>query len=347
MIINKAIKAILAILISLLTFPTIAADLPKLFQKVNPSVVEIVVKETKIAEEGPAKRVSTGAIGSGFLISEDGLIMTAAHVVQTADKAVVRFFSGETAEAKVISSNPWYDVALIKVHRVPDDIPVAKLGDSDLVKEGEEIFIIGAPLGISHTLTSGIISARRSPENLVDGIKPAELLQTDAAINQGNSGGPMFNMQGEVIGIVSHMISQSGSYEGLGFVVTSNLAKDLLLEEPSMWTGMTGHLLETNLAQLLNLPQDSGIMVQDVAAGSPAARLGLKPGSVRAVIEETELILGGDIILSIQGIRLTSPENFVRAYNAIQGLKENDKISLIVFRNGKTIELSKTLSQLY
>jgi S1-C subfamily serine protease len=313
----------------------------ELFARVAPSVVDIATQGTALANRGPATRTTVGGLGSGFLVSEDGKIMTAAHVVQTADKVAVRFLSGEVVEARVISSDPTADVALIQVESVPPGTPVAVLGDSDDVQVGDQVLVVGAPFGFESTLTVGYISGRRTARELFGGLKPVELLQTDAAINQGNSGGPMFNMKGEVIGIVSHILSLSGGFEGLGFVITSKLAGRLLLEEPSIWSGFDGYVLEGDLAKVLNVPQQRAILVQNVAAGSPASTLGLRPGTVRAVIDEQPIVLGGDIILEIQGISLGTAENEQRIRDIITSLPADGRLSLTVLRGGEQMTISK------
>ena len=196
---------------------TQAESVGDLFERVNSSVVEIATQEREIAPQGGNQFISVAGLGSGVLISEDGLILTAAHVIQAADTIKVRFLNGEIVEADVLASEPSADVALVQVKKVPEDLHVAELADSDEVEVGDKVFVIGAPLGVSHTLTVGHLSARRAPNSLAGSMLSTELLQTDAAINPGNSGGPMFNMEGQVIGIVSHIISLSGGAEGLGF----------------------------------------------------------------------------------------------------------------------------------
>jgi S1-C subfamily serine protease len=318
-----------------------AQTVAELFERVAPSVVEIAVKQTALPKQGPATPAEVGGIGSGFLISPAGMIMTAAHVVQTADKVAVRYRSGEVVEAKVVSSDPSADVAMIQAASVPDGTPVAKLGDSDAVQVGDQVFVVGAPFGFSYTLTVGHISGRRTPHEVFGGLAPVELLQTDAAINQGNSGGPMFNMQGEVIGIVSHILSLSGGFEGLGFVITSNLARKLLLEQKSLWSGLDGYVLEGRLARLLNVPQEGAILVTNVAAAAPASVLGLQPGKVRVVIEGETVILGGDIILAVQGIPTDQPDSFQRIRKAVGELAADDRLTVTVLRGGQVLELSK------
>ncbi len=321
-------------------------SLGDLFEKVDPSVVEIATIQEVIADEGPAKRTRAGGLGSGFLISEDGLIMTASHVVQLAEDVAVRWVTGEVSKATIVSSNPNADVAIIRAETVPESIKPLVLADSDLVRTGDKIFIIGAPRNYAHSLTVGHVSARRKPKDLFGGIEPVELLQTDAAINEGNSGGPMFNMGGEVIGVVSHIFSQSGGSQGLGFVVTSNMARTEMLEKKPFWSGINGFQLTEGWAKIFNLPQNTGILIEQVADGSASDRLGLQPGTYRAEIEGQKLTVGGDVILAIQGVPVGA-ENFgPKVEQAIDELAEDGLLELKVLREGRIISLSKPIGEL-
>jgi len=325
-----------------------AADpsLSKLFLQVDPAVVEIATVQQVVADQGSARRVSSGSLGSGFLISADGLIMTAAHVVQVADALSVRFVTGDVVTARVVASDPSSDVALIKAESVPAGIIPATLGDSDAAKIGDQVFVIGAPYGIAHSLTVGHISGRRTPDQLFGGFEKVELLQTDTAINEGNSGGPMFNMEGEAIGIVSHILSSSGGFQGIGFVITSNIATHLLLDDPTPWTGLHGVLVEGPLARALNIPQGAGTLVESVAAGSPASAIGLRPGKLKAQIADQSLALGGDIILAVNGILVGSPDFNRRISDSVRALSGDDRLILRVLRDGDIIELNKPVSAL-
>ena len=199
--------------------------------------------------------------------------------MQAVDDLVVELADGTRIPATVASSEPAADLALVQLRRLPPKLSVAPLGDSDAVSVGDRCFVIGAPLGVSHTLTVGHVSARRRPQQTLGALHRAELLQIDAAVNPGNSGGPMFNMAGEVVGIVSHILSPDSSFIGLGFAVTSNLARKLMLEEPSFWSGMEAVPVGGELAAALNVPDGaSGLLVQRVALLSPAQKLGLRAG---------------------------------------------------------------------
>jgi serine protease Do len=314
-----------------------AQSVGEVFKRVNPSVVIIRARWTEAAGQGQLRRVSE--VGSGVLISMDGQVITAAHVVQTADEITAEFLDGEQVGATVIASEPEADVSLLRLARSPSRPVVARLGDSDRVQVGDQIFIIGAPYGIGHTLSVGHVGARYKPNTVYSGMSLAEFLQTDAAINPGNSGGPMFNMQGEVIGIASHNISRSGGFEGLGFVVTSNMARRLLLDHKSFWTGISGVILEGALAKALNLPQPVGMLIQQVAAKSPSAEIGLRSGTIQATIDGKSMLLGGDIILSVQGIRI-GDASYEEIQEVLSRLPSGATVRLSVLRDGQIVELS-------
>ena len=319
-----------------------ASSLSKVFEKVNPSVVVILTKERGYAslQSGQAVTFGKGGLGSGIVVSKDGLVMTAAHVVQVADAVVVRFVDGSMVGAKVVGSAPQADVALLQLDQVPDNLTTAELGNSDNVKIGDEIFVIGAPYGVDHTLTVGYMSGRRHPEVVCNSLLPIEFLQTDAAINKGNSGGPMFSMDGKVIGIVSHILSHSGGSEGLGFAASINTAKDLLFEQGSVWTGLEAYLVSGPLAKALNLPQDAGLLIQRVADDSPGHRLGLRPGVIPVEIGGKHLLLGGDIVLEVKGITVSAElEHTCQIRQKVVGL-DHGNFEMKVLRDGKVVNLT-------
>jgi S1-C subfamily serine protease len=319
-----------------------AASVADVYQRIKSSVVVIETTQREVDPAAGLNLVSVGGLGSGVLISSDGRIMTAAHVVQTADVIVVRFMSGEKIPARVVASVPAADLALLQLERGPSMAQVAPLGDSDRVRVGDQIFVVGAPFGISHSLTVGHVSARRLDNSALGGMERTELLQTDAAINQGNSGGPMFNTGGEVVGIVSYILSRSGGFEGLGFVVTSNMARRLLLEERSVWTGLQGRLLEGDLAGIFNVPQSRALLVEAIAEHAPARRMGLWPGSIRARIADVEMIVGGDIVLEFMGISLDDERAAEKIRGTLGRLQPGDQIRLKVLRAGEVLELTSS-----
>ncbi len=329
---------LLSLFVLLLPTAIHADTLQQLFKRVNPSVVVVHVEERTATRRRGMTTVP--GLGSGVLISEDGLVFTAAHVVQTADTVEVEFLDGQTIWAEVVASEPKADVALLKLREVPEGAVIAKVADSDRVNVGDQVFVIGAPLGLSHTLTVGHISARHTSGDAAGELTLGEFFQTDAAINQGNSGGPMFNMDGEVIGIVSHIMTLSGGFDGLGFVATSNMAMHWLVHHRSMWTGLQGRLVMGETAKALNIPQAAGFLVEQVAKRSPAASLGLQGGKVRAVIKGEEVILGGDILLEVQGLNIAQKDSYKKIQEALAKLRPGDELQVVVLRAGKIVKLT-------
>lgn len=306
------------------------------FKKVDGAVLIIHANYKDMVAGVDTKFASVPGIGSGVLISADGKVLTAAHVVQTADEIVAEFRNGQRVSARILSSDPAADVALIQLEKVPPGAVIAKLGDSDATEVGDQVFIVGAPLGLGYTLTVGHISARNRPNIMYSGMARAEFFQTDAAINQGNSGGPMFNMQGEVIGIVSHILSKSGGSEGLGFVVTADAARRVLLEMNPYWSGVEGYLLAGDLARAFNVPQPAGMLIQRVSPKSPAAQIGLRPGSMPAVINGQSLIVGGDVVLEVQGVPIVPDgSSYAVIRDRLGQLKKGEEIRIVIIRGGE------------
>ena len=275
--------------------------------------------------------------GSVVLIGEEGLIWTAAHVVQSAEAVQIEFLDGDIYEGTVISSVAQADVALVKIegdfqlkHK-----KVAEIGDSDSVSIGEDVFLFGAPHGFKQSLSRGILSDRFVPEHLSNNFVKIVFLQTDASINPGNSGGPMFNMRGEVIGIAGRIYSNSGRFEGIGFAMSSNVANKLLMQEPGVWVGMESILLDGNLAKALNLPQEAGLLITNLSSKGSAGALGLKGGFISAKIEETGLKIGGDIVLELAGLTVKDINSIFQIRKKISEAKPGEATTMTDLRNGK------------
>ena len=321
--------------------PVAAQNVRDTFRKVSPSVVVIRASGRDVSGRG---EVRFSEIGSGVIISQDGKVMTAAHVVHAMDEIRVEFVGGETVPARVISSEPTADLSLLKLDHVPSGTLVARMANSDDVQIGDQVVVIGAPYGLTYSMSVGWISARWAPNTVHKAMPLAEFFQTDAVINQGNSGGPMFNLAGDVVGIVSHNISKSGGSEGLGFVVTINTAKKLLLEQRSFWSGLEGRLLTDEQADLFNLPQRSlGYLVTTVAKGSPGEAVGLRGGTKVAVIDGESFVVGGDIILKVQGIAVGGLETYEKIRLALAGMSPGASMNVTVLRAGQILELTGTM----
>lgn len=307
----------------------------KLYDNAVKSVATIQTDDYEIQNGDITK---TGAIGSGVLIDSLGYILTASHVVHTANTIKVRFQNGKEVKAQVVSSIPSIDVALLKLEYVPEGVFPVKTGNSENTKIGEQIFIIGAPLGFEYSFSTGHISGKMNKSMLAHG-QIIEFLQTDAAINHGNSGGPMFNDKGEVIGIISFIVSQSGGFEGIGFAVAITPAKKMLFETSSLWTGFEGYFLDERLAGILNLPQESGMLVQRVTDNSMASKMGMEAGYLKFNYLGDEILLGGDIILSVLGTSCDSPHNFNAIKTQVNNLQKGQSVEIKILRKGKVMDI--------
>ena len=220
------------------------------------------------------------------------------------------------------------------------------LGDSNAARVAERVFVVGAPLGISHTLTVGYLSARRMGPSLI-GAGEVEVLQTDAAINHGNSGGPLFNMAGEVIGVVSFILSESGGSAGLGFAISSRTAREQLLDRPAFWTGVDWVTLAGEWAKAFNLPDGrTGLLLQRVAQGSAGARLGLRGSSVPIEAGGRPLLIGGDVVLEVAGIDVGSEEAVARIGAALDGLASDAELVVRILRDGRERTLKARMGEL-
>jgi S1-C subfamily serine protease len=298
------------------------------------------------------------ALGSGFVIDKSGHILTNAHVVLGASKVQVGFATGsgqpdQTYDAQVVGVDKSTDVAVLKVDVPADALHPLALGNSSDVKVGDPVVAIGNPLGEDRTVTSGIISAiQRSISSLQNGVQIQGAIQTDAAINHGNSGGPLINNQGQVIGINSQILSddpnnpQSGSI-GIGFAIpidtVKNVAGQIIQSGHAEHTylGILGSVLTPDLAKALNLNIQHGVLVGQVQANSPAAKAGLKAGTTQATIDGQTVNLGGDVITKVDGKQIVTFEDLS---NAISDKKPGDQVQLEIVRDGHTQTVTVTLA---
>ncbi len=219
---------------------------------------------------------------------------------------------------------------------------VARIGDSNTVRVGQQVMIVGAPYGLAYSMSVGWISARWPANTIFPAMPLAEFFQTTATINTGNSGGPMFNMAGEVIGIVSHNISKSGGSDGLGFVVTINSAQKLLVEGKTFWSALQGMILTGRLATIFNVPAPAGFLVKTVAQGSTAWNMGLLGSDGVVTIGGQEIAVGGDIILSVDGIPVVSEDNIEKIRTRLAGAPLGTPFKMNVLRDGRVIDLTGT-----
>jgi 2-alkenal reductase len=291
---------------------------------------------------------ASAAQGSGFVVSHGGYILTNSHVITTAgespggeakaaDTVYVQFRDGERVPASIVGWDVYDDVGVLKVD--PDDHAVSPvpLGDSNTVVVGEPVAAIGSPFGQESSLSVGVVSAtERSIDSITSTYNLVDAIQTDAPINRGNSGGPMFNARGEVIGINAQIRSESGTAEGVGFAVPINAAKrseTQLIKTGEVryaWLGVTTQTITPRMADEVGFGVERGAAIQEVVDGSPADRVGLEGGGRERTFEGVPIRPGGDVIVAINGQAVESAEDVVRAVT--QGLLPGERVSLTVVR---------------
>ncbi len=314
------------------------------YHRVIPSVVNITSKTTAydffygpVPEEGQ---------GSGFIIDKEGHILTNYHVVGDSSQLEVTLHNKKTYKATVIGRDRAHDLAVIQI-KAPEVVPVV-LGESRNLQVGQKVFAIGNPFGLTGTMTRGIISSLR-PIRSPEGAYIEEAIQTDAAINPGNSGGPLLNSHGEVIGINS-MIATGGSNQsaGIGFAIPINTAKAVLndlitlgtVRRPSL--GIVSLPIGPELAQELGLPADYGILIVRVVQGGAAERAGLHGGTERAYLGATPIMVGGDLVVAINGDPIGDQQDLA---NAMNKHRAGDTVSVTVYRGRKKMTVQVVLGE--
>jgi serine protease Do len=277
----------------------------------------------------PQDRGPVRGVGSGFIVSGDGVILTNAHVVDDADEVSVKLTDKREFTAKVLGVDKTTDIAVLKIQA--SGLPYVKVGDPRTTKVGEWVVAIGQPFGFENTVTSGIVSAK---SRSLPGDSYVPFIQTDAAVNPGNSGGPLFNLKGEVIGVNSQIFSRSGGFQGLAFAVPIDVAmqvKDEIQKSGKVSHGRLGVAVqEVNqaLAQNFGMKSPAGALVASVEKGSPGAKAGLEPGDVIVKLDGKEISRSGDL-----------PP-------MVSSLKPGTKVTLEVWRNGASKELTATVGAL-
>ena len=286
-------------------------------------------------DRGPREReFQQRGLGSGVIVSADGYILTNNHVIDQVDTITVQLINEQVLPARVVGSDPRTDVAVLKVDA--ENLPYMRFGDSDELQVGEMVLAIGSPLGaaLAHTVTQGIVSAKgRSDLNILGGEGFENFIQTDAAINRGNSGGPLVNMRGELVGINTAIASQSGGFQGIGFAVPSNMARNVMesiIETGRVVRGFVGiqfQPVDESLARALDLPQARGIIVTEVVDDSPASEAGIQ---------------SEDVILKFNGRNIQSPSDFRRR---IAEKMPGTEITLTINRDGEEQDVTVVLGE--
>ena len=317
-------------------------SLIQIFERAETGVVRVNIQRSE-------EVVSTNGVGSGFVFDKNGHIITNAHVVENSDKVVVTFLDGRSYNAEVIGIDPATDISVIRVDADSSLLKPLLIGDSSNLKVGMQVAAIGNPFGLSGSMTSGIVSAlgRLLPQE--SGFSIPDVIQTDAAINPGNSGGPLLNSRGEVVGINTAIQSATGEFTGVGFAIPSNtIAKIVpkLISEGTYhhpWVGIAGRDINPDLAKVLHLTDARGFLIVNVVEGSPADKAGLKGSSETKEIDGIEYLIGGDVVLSVDG-------NVVRKIDDIlihlQRYKSvGDEMVLEILRDGRVTNIVVKLDE--
>jgi len=281
------------------------------------------------------------SLGSGFVISKAGYIVTNYHVVGSAQTVKVSFSNSDSMTAEIIGKDPATDVALLKVRASSRALKPLDLGNSDLVEVGDQVAAIGNPLGYDRSITLGIVSALHRSLTSPQGTPIDRVIQTDAALNHGNSGGPLLNAQGEVIGVSSAISTGDTGAQGntgIGFAIPINTVQDVVAELKAQghvdhpYLGVVTRPVTSTMARVFSLPVDQGLLVESVAPGSGAERAGLRGGSDQAVVEGESYQLGGDVITKADGMKVTTVEDL---REIVATHKPGETVSLEYFRKAE------------
>ncbi|MEP6892734.1 MAG: trypsin-like peptidase domain-containing protein, partial [Gaiellaceae bacterium] len=330
----------------------------EIYRRSAPGVVQIT--STSGAKTGtstdpffgtPFSSPSQQALGSGFVLDKAGHIVTNYHVVQGATKIEVSFSDQSSHSATIVGSDPSTDLAVLKVDVSARALTPLPLGNSDLAQVGDEVVAIGNPFGLDRTATAGIISAIQRRITAPNGFSIDHALQTDAPINHGNSGGPLLDAHGDVVGVNSQIETGGNATEGnvgIGFAVPANTVKNVVAQilasgkVEHAYLGVTVQDLGANLARLFHLPASSGVLVQTVQNGSGAQKAGIKGGTQQTTVAGESYKMGGDLIVSANNKPITSTGAL---RDLIAGFKPGDKLSLTLYRGTKKITVAVTLGR--
>ena len=319
-------------------------SLADLFSKSQDGVVQIIVRKT-------SDNSSDRAIGSGIVYDSSGHIITSNHVVADYQKIRVVFHNGDSYTAQVTGTDPFADLAVIKVNADPQTLHTLPLGNSSKLRIGDEVIAIGSPFGLTGSMTSGIVSQLGRILNPPDigSFSIPNVIQTDTAINPGNSGGPLLNDQGEVIGINTAIQTQTGEFSGVGFAIPSNTMKRIvpyLIQDGHYkhpWLGVSGITVDPDLSDSLGLSTQSGFLIENIVPNSPAANAGLHASNQTKTADGIKYKIGGDIIVGVDNTPVKKLEDLL---NYLQDNKSaGDKMVLKIIRNDKPMEVTLTLQE--
>jgi S1-C subfamily serine protease len=283
--------------------------------------------------------------GSGFVIDKEGHILTNYHVIENARQVEITLHNRKKYKATIVGTDKAHDLAIVQIKAT--DLQPMTLGDSTNLQVGQKVYAIGNPFGLSGTLTRGIVSSIRQVAE-PDGMVIDEAIQTDAAINPGNSGGPLLNWHGEVIGINTMIASNANQSAGIGFAIPINTAKAVLndlvtlgrVRRPAL--GIHTIPIDPELASEMSLPADYGLLIVQAVSGGAAERAGLRGGTDRAYLGNTPIMIGGDLIIAIDGEKIESQQDLAQAMNRHRA---GDSIKVTIYRSKKKLEVTVVLGE--
>jgi S1-C subfamily serine protease len=320
-----------------------------IYRESAPGVVQVT--STSVVSNDPFfGPQSATSLGSGFVIDKSRIV-TNYHVVQDSDRVQVNFSGDDRVPAKVIGTDPSTDLAVLKVDAQARALTPLPLGNSDAVRVGDAVVAIGNPFGLERTVTAGIVSALQREITAPNGYTIDKVIQTDAPINHGNSGGPLLNANGEVIGVNSQIESDSsgGGNVGIGFAIPVNTVKDVAVQiirngrVEHAYVGVEMQAIDKKLSDTFRLPVDRGVLIARVVPGSPAAKAGLKGGDHQVILDGTSYMLGGDIVTEADGRPLATPDELRQL---VMEKKPGDTLTLGVYRGDTQESVNVTLGRL-
>jgi S1-C subfamily serine protease len=319
-----------------------------IYERAAPGVVQIT--STSRGSDSFSGGVTPAALGSGFVVDKAGHIVTNYHVLEGGDRISVSFSNRDTVEARVIGTDPSTDLAVLQVETSSSALTPLRLGDSDKVEVGDQVVAIGNPFGLDRTATAGIVSALQRFITSPNEFTIDHVIQTDAPINKGNSGGPLLNDRAEVIGVNTQIETGNVSTGnvGIGFAVPSKTVRDVVAEilrkgyVEHAWLGIGGEPVTEELAETFNLPVEEGVLVEQVFPRSAAAKADLRPGDTQVVVAGETYVLGGDIIVSVDGKKISELEEI---RDVITALEPGQKVKLGIYRDEARSSVTVTLGR--
>jgi S1-C subfamily serine protease len=318
------------------------------YRAAGPGVVHI--SSTVLTQDFFFRVVPEGGTGSGFVVDDKGLILTNNHVVENAENVEVTLADKSKVPAKLVGRDPHNDVAVIRISAPREKLIPLRLGDSAQLLVGQMAIAIGNPFGLDRTLTRGVVSAVGRSLKSETGRQIRNMIQTDAAINQGNSGGPLLNSRGEVIGINTAIFTPSGGSVGIGFAVPVNTVKKILPQliargrASHPWLGISGNDITPTMVKALSLPVKEGVMIGQLAPNGPAARAGLRGSQRRVRVGNYMVNVGGDIIQALDGEKITTLDDVTAFLDDRK--RVGDDVTIEGLRDGKPLVVTVRLGEL-